>query len=85
MFLGLCAAFLIGSDCNETSFIMGLLSSPHTTSYAIVLIEVLAPIFEQFNYVPTNGIIVSARDRGLMYIIMNTIIQNLWRWSVTFK
>jgi len=64
---------------------MGIMSAPDTTAYAIVLLEVLSPILEFFEYNPTNGIILSARSRGLMYIILSTIVENFWRWSVSFK
>ena len=83
---GLLSSILIGSERNETSFIMGVMSAPDTTSYAIILIEVLAPILDKFDFKPSaTGNILSSRSRGLMYIILNTIIENFWRWSVSFK
>ena len=76
---------IIGSGGNETAFIMGVMSAPDTTSYAIILVEVLSPVFEQFVYKPSSGVVISARSRGLMYIILNTIVENFWRWSISFK
>ncbi len=83
---GILASVLIGSNGNETAFIMGIMSAPDTTSYSIIVIELLAPLLEKIQYTPpVNGAKLSARSRGLMYIILNTVIQNFWRWSVSFK
>ncbi len=82
---GIFASVLIGSNGNETAFIMGLMSAPDTTSYSIIIIEVLAPLLERLHYTPGNEAKLNARSRGLMYIILNTVIQNFWRWSVSFK
>lgn len=89
-FLGLIFAFIIAkfysSSRNETNFLMAIFSSPHTTSIPLILIEVLYPILNQIPVRSSMGELVpNAKERGMLYIALNSVFSNVWRWSVSYN
>lgn len=88
---GLITSKLLKSNSNETLFLFGLMSSPHTTSLPLILIEVLYPVLQnmkinQDNFPLGNSQnIPTAKDRGMLYIVLNSIFSNIWRWTITYN
>lgn len=86
MVTGLIFAFITGKilkmNNNDLSFLCAVLSSPHTTSIPLILIEVFFPVLEQ---IPFANLGPNAKERGLLYIALNSIFSNCWRWSVSYN
>lgn len=87
--LGLVTGYISGKflnlNTNQTKFLCGIFSSPHTTSIPLLLIEVTHPVLAKIsNIVPAEGI-MDARSRGMLYIVLNSIFANIWRWTVPYN
>ena len=87
--LGLVTGYISGKflnlNSNQTKFLCGVFSSPHTTSIPLLLIEVTHPVLAKIsNIVPAEGI-MDARSRGMLYIVLNSIFANIWRWTVPYN
>jgi predicted permease len=69
--------------------ILAVLSAPNSTSIPLIMIEVFYPIFDRMNYQdPSNSnftTLPSAKDRGLLYVSLTSILSHFWRWSVTYN
>ena len=73
------AKFLRNSPC-QARFIEAVFSTPHTTSMTIVLMQVIGPLLDSI--IPRQkGLIGNSEKRGYLYIAMNSIYSNIWRWS----
>jgi len=72
-------------------FLCGVMSSPHTTSLPLNLIEVLYPILKDFKSGSYGAIqeslapALDAKERGMLYIVLNSIFSNIWRWTVFYN
>jgi predicted permease len=71
------------SSSNEKSFICAILSSAHTTSIPLIIINVLGPVLDLIPYDQAGG--KDAIQRGLLYISMNAIYSTIWRWGVCYN
>ena len=76
---GFISAKLLKFNKKETNFICATFSSPHTTSLAVILLQLLGPYLDAI-YVPKPGE-PNAVKRGFSYIVINTIFATMWRWS----
>jgi hypothetical protein len=70
--------FLRNSPC-QSRFLEAVFSTPHTTSMTIVLIQVIGPLLDSI--IPRRNYFGNAEKRGYLYIAMNSIYSNIWRWS----
>jgi predicted permease len=86
MLVGYIYSKIMKFDNSERNMIMAVLSSPNSTNIPFTMIEVLAPIFEKMDY-GANGIygMSDAKGRGLLYISLNSIFSNIWRWTVAYN
>lgn len=90
LIFGYLTALICRSDCKETMFLCGIMSSPHTTSLPLILIEVLYPVLKNFKNndvtkdMEGNIIVIDAKERGMLYIVLNSIFSNIWRWTVSY-
>jgi len=91
LIIGYFTAKLCKSDTKETMFLCGVMSSPHTTSLPLILIEVLYPILKNFKsaaaQIDLNSpvLVLDAKERGMLYIVLNSIFSNIWRWTVSYN
>jgi len=94
--LGLILGYITAkiSKCNskETMFLCGIMSSPHTTSLPLILIEVLYPVLKNFRSgvateagLQSSSMTLDAKERGMLYIVLNSIFSNIWRWTVSYN
>lgn len=88
-FLGLFTGFITAKylkyNLNRTKFLSAVFSCPHTTSIPLLLIEVTHPVLAKIsNIVPADGI-MDARSRGMLYIVLNSILSNIWRWTIPYS
>jgi predicted permease len=82
---GYISAKVLKLNSNQTKFICGVFSSPHTTSIPLLLIEVTHPVLAKISkIVPADGI-MDTRSRGMLYIVLNSIFANIWRWTVPYN
>lgn len=87
LLLGYITSKIIGSNYNEMTFLCGVMSSPHTTSLPLILIDILDPILSKLDndtpHVP-GAVVMDARTRGMLYIVLNSIFSNIWRWTISY-
>lgn len=84
-FFGLIMGFLIakflGLNSQRTKFLAAVFSTPHTTSIPVILIQVVGPILDKILRPSEADILGNAEKRGFLYIVLNSIFSNIWRWS----
>jgi predicted permease len=85
LIIGYFCAKVLGSNSNETQFFCGIMSALHTTSLPVILMEVLQENLDQIKYVNSDGTVTSSRNRGMLYIVLNSIFANIWRWGVSYN
>lgn len=70
----------MGLNHGRSRFLAAVFSTPHTTSVPIILMQVVGPVLDMIipNKLSTIG---TAQQRGFLYIVMNSIFSNIWRWS----
>ena len=71
---------LLGYNENRCKFLGAVYSSPHTTSIPVILLSIIGTVLDKITMMPQNMMIDSQR-RGFLYIILNSIFSNIWRWS----
>ena len=71
---------LLGYNSSQCRFIGAIYSSPHTTSIPVILVTIIGPVLDEFIPIPTNMPVNSER-RAFLYIILNSIFSNIWKWS----
>ena len=70
-------------DKFQTNFLGALFSTPHNTSIYVILIQVIGPFLHTI--IPKNNDIVGdCVKRGLLYVIINSIVANIWKWSCCY-
>ena len=70
-------------DKFQTNFLGALFSTPHNTSIYVILIQVIGPFLDTI--IPKNSDIVGdCVKRGLLYVIINSIVANIWKWSCCY-
>ena len=83
LIMGALCGLILGADKRETKYLCAIFSSPNTTSLPMILIEVFSPLLETIPYDGKETI--SAKERGMLYISLTSIISNVWRWSVAYN
>ena len=85
--LGLLIGFTFGKIYGLTKkqhdFIGVVCSSPHNTSIYVILIQVIGPFMDQIIPRPKN-LVGDSEKRGLLYVVINSIASNIWKWSVCY-
>jgi predicted permease len=85
LIIGYGCALLFKSNEQERNLLCGVMSALHTTSLPIILMDVLASELNKINYINADGSITDARNRGRLYIVLNSIFANIWRWGVSYN
>jgi predicted permease len=84
--VGFIYSLFIKSNSSERNFYLAIMSSPNVTSVTMVILEVLSPILDKFKYDDDTPLgKKSAKERGLLYISLLSILANIWRWTFTFN
>lgn len=71
---------LLGYTENQSKFLGSIFSSPHTTSIPVILLSIIGPVLDKIIPIP-KSFPINAQKRGYLYIILNSIFSNIWRWS----
>ena len=84
---GLIVGYIISKilklDKNQQHFLAALFSTPHNTSIYVILIQVIGPFLDTI--FPKNpNMVGSSVKRGLLYVIINSIVANIWKWSMCY-
>jgi predicted permease len=67
----------------QQNFLGALFSTPHNTSIYVILIQVIGPFLDTI--FPRNPHMVgNSVKRGLLYVIINSIVANVWKWSMCY-
>ena len=74
---------LLGYNNNRCNFMAAVFSSPHTTSIPVILLSIIGPVLDKIIPIPAS-MPVDAQRRGYLYIILNSIFSNIWKWSGGF-
>lgn len=73
----------LGYNKSQCYFLGAIYSSPHTTSIPVILFSIIGPVLDKVIPIPEN-FPVSAQKRGFLYIILNSIFSNIWKWSAGY-
>ena len=74
---------LLGYNNNRCNFMAAVFSSPHTTSIPVILLSIIGPVLDKIIPIPLS-MPVNGQRRGYLYIILNSIFSNIWKWSGGF-
>lgn len=74
---------VLGYNHNRCNFLGAVFSSPHTTSIPVILLSIIGPVLDKIIPIPAE-MPVDAQRRGYLYIILNSIFSNIWKWSGGF-
>lgn len=74
---------VLGYNHNRCNFLGAVFSSPHTTSIPVILLTIIGPVLDKIIPIPL-AMPVDAQKRGYLYIILNSIFSNIWKWSGGF-
>lgn len=81
---GLIIGFIISKfltlNNNQSCFLAAIFSTPHTTSITVILIQIIGPVLDTF-IKRKSWLTGTATERAYLYIAMNSIYSNIWRWS----
>ena len=67
----------------QHNFLGALFSTPHNTSIYVILIQVIGPFLDTI--IPKNpNMVGDCVKRGLLYVIINSIVANIWKWSCCY-
>ena len=78
--IGWVIAKLLGAKTGQARFLAAVFSTPHTTSMPVILIQVVGPVLDAI--IPSRFVTMgNSEKRGLLYIVMNSVFSNIWRWS----
>ena len=83
LFFGLCLGKILGLTKRQRDFIGVVCSSPHNTSIYVILIQVIGPFMDQIIPRPKH-LVGNSEKRGLLYVVINSIASNVWKWSVCY-
>ena len=83
-FFGLIIGYVISKllrlKKGQTQFLAAVFSTPHTVSMPVILMQVVGPVLDTM--IPSKyAFLGNSEKRGLLYIVMNSIFSNIWRWS----
>lgn len=80
--VGYVIAKFLGLNKGQSRFLAAVFSTPHTTSITIILIQIVGPVLDSLIKNKNNAQLPgTAVERGYLYIVMNSIYSNIWRWS----
>ena len=83
LLVGYCISKILKVDKNQQHFLAALFSTPHNTSIYVILIQVIGPFLDTI--FPKNpNIAGNSVKRGLLYVIINSIVANIWKWSMCY-
>ena len=83
LLVGYCISKILKVDKNQQHFLAALFSTPHNTSIYVILIQVIGPFLDTI--FPKNpNIVGNSVKRGLLYVIINSIVANIWKWSMCY-
>jgi predicted permease len=83
LLVGFIIAKILKLDKNQQNFLAALFSTPHNTSIYVILIQVIGPFLDTI--FPRNpNIVGDSVKRGLLYVIINSIVANIWKWSMCY-
>jgi predicted permease len=85
LIIGYLCSVVFKSPEQERNLLCGVMSALHTTSLPIILMDVLAPELNKIIYINADGTITDARNRGRLYIVLNSIFANIWRWGISYN
>ena len=83
LFVGFGISRILKLNKYQHSFLGALFSTPHNTSIYVILIQVIGPFLDTI--IPKNpNIVGDCVKRGLLYVIINSIVANIWKWSCCY-
>ena len=80
LLIGFIIAKFLGLNNSQSRFLAAIFSTPHTTSITVILIQIMGPILDTF-ITRKAWLTGTATERAYLYIAMNSIYSNIWRWS----
>lgn len=81
LIMGFLIAKFLSLNPHRTKFLAAVFSTPHTTSIPVILIQVIGPVLDKILLPSPYDILGNAEKRGFLYIVLNSIFSNIWRWS----
>ena len=83
LFIGFGISKILKLNKYQENFLGALFSTPHNTSIYVILIQVIGPFLDTI--IPKNpNIVGDCVKRGLLYVIINSIVANIWKWSCCY-
>ena len=83
LFVGFGISKILKLNKYQKNFLGALFSTPHNTQIYVILIQVIGPFLDTI--IPRNKDIVGdCVKRGLLYVIINSIVANIWKWSCCY-
>ena len=83
LLVGFAIAKILKLNKAQQNFLGALFSTPHNTSIYVILIQVIGPFLDTI--FPRNpNIVGNSVKRGLLYVIINSIVANIWKWSCCY-
>jgi len=79
-YIGYFSMKLLGYTEKQSRFVGVIYSSPHTTSIPVILVGIIGPVLDKLTTIPAE-IQLNAEQRAYLYIILNSIFANIWKWS----
>lgn len=73
----------LGYNQKQCYFLGAVYSSPHTTSIPVILFSIIGPVLDKVIPMPLE-LPVNSQKRGYLYIILNSIFSNIWKWSAGY-
>ena len=80
LIMGFIISKLLRLSKARTNFLAAVFSTPHTTTMLVILIPIIGPVLDAV-CAKRPEFIVNAQKRGFLYIVMNSVFSNIWRWS----
>jgi predicted permease len=83
LLVGFTIAKILKLNKTQQNFLGALFSTPHNTSIYVILIQVIGPFLDTI--FPRNpNMVGNSVKRGLLYVIINSIVANVWKWSMCY-
>ena len=83
LFVGFGISRILKLNKFQHNFLGALFSTPHNTSIYVILIQVIGPFLDTI--IPKSPHMVGdSVKRGLLYVIINSIVANIWKWSCCY-
>lgn len=83
LFVGFGISRILKMNKFQHNFLGAVFSTPHNTSIYVILIQVIGPFLDTI--FPRNpNIVGDSVKRGLLYVVINSICANIWKWSACY-